>query len=104
MMGTISNLASGGGRLSFDINDNHQLLTGLEAVNKNTVGLMDMESLDRERDADYSRLNYFLEYNVHPTQLTSLMLRANHSEQENEIDITPATSMIAGVEKRGSPL
>ncbi|BBO90575.1 TonB-dependent receptor plug domain-containing protein [Desulfosarcina ovata] len=90
------NLSSGAGRLSFDINRGHRLLAGLEAVDKNNTGLRDLQSMDRERDADYSRLNYFLEYDGHPTSLTSLMLRANHSEQENDIEITPATSMIAG--------
>ncbi len=90
------NLTSGGGRLSFDLNENHRLLAGLEAINKNNTGLRDLQSADRERDADYSRLNYFLEYDGHLTSLSSLMLRANHSEQENDIEITPATSMIAG--------
>jgi outer membrane receptor for ferrienterochelin and colicins len=88
--------ASGGGRLSVDFNDHHRLLAGVEAVEKNVTGLRDIEQMDRQRDADDSRLNCFLEYAGHPTTLSALMLRVNHSEHENEIDFDPPTSMIPG--------
>jgi len=89
-------LGSGGGRLAFDLNKNHRLLGGAEMVDKNSTGLRDIQQMDRERDADDSRLNYFLEYLGHPTDLSSLMVRLNHSEHENEIDFDPPTSMIPG--------
>ena len=89
-------LGSGGGRLSFELNEHHRLLAGVEAVEKNAIGLRDIQQMDRERDADDSRLNYFLEYAGHPTDISSLMLRVNHSEHENEIDIDPPTSLIPG--------
>ncbi len=87
---------SGGGRLAFDLNANHRLLGGAEMVDKNATGLRDIQQMDSERDADDRRLNYFLEYAGHPTDLSSLMFRLNHSEHENEIDFDPPTSMIAG--------
>ena len=65
-------------------------------VDKNATGLRDIEQMERERDADDSRLNYFLEYDGHPTDLSSLMFRVNHSDHENETDFDPPTSMIAG--------
>jgi len=87
---------SGGGRISFDLNDHHRLLTGLEVVDRNAGGLRNIEQMDRQRDADDRRLNYFLEYAGHPTDLSSLMLRVNHSEHENDYDFDPPTSLIAG--------
>ena len=84
------------GRASYDISPDHHLLSGFEYLEKNSTGLRDLESMDRERDADDERLNLFLEYNGKPTQASNLMLRANHSQHEADVEVTPATSGIAG--------
>ena len=89
-------LKSAGGRFSFDVNTAHRLLAGFEAVERSSVGLRDMEQLDRERDAEDRRINYFLGYEGKPTAMTSVMLRGNHSEHESDIDIDPPTAGIAG--------
>jgi outer membrane receptor for ferrienterochelin and colicins len=96
--GDETEFASAGGRFSYAINDGHELMAGFEAVEKTSVGLRDMQQMDRERDAEDHRLNYFLEYDGKFTPLSSLMLRANHSEHENDIDFDPPTSMVPGTE------
>ncbi len=89
-------MKSAGGHVSFRITDDHEILSGLEFAERNSVGLRDLEGQDRERDADYRYLNYFVEYNGRVSDLSTLMLRANRSEHETEINITPVTSMIVG--------
>ncbi|MBN1907381.1 MAG: TonB-dependent receptor [Deltaproteobacteria bacterium] len=85
-----------GGRISYKIKDNQEILTGLEIVELNTVGLRPLEGLDRIREADNRRINYFLEYNVKMPNMSMLMLRANRSEHKTENDFTPETAMIPG--------
>ena len=89
-------MKSAGGRFSYKINEDHGLLAGFEAVDRNFTGLRDLQNLDRERDADDRRLNYFLEYDGKITPKSSLMLLANHSWHENEITVDPPTSEIVG--------
>ena len=84
------------GHVSYYINGDHEITAGLEFADQNTVGLRDLQNMDRERDADSTRINYFLEYNGRLSPLSNLMLRANRSEHETEINITPETSMIVG--------
>jgi outer membrane receptor for ferrienterochelin and colicins len=88
--------ASAAGRFTYTIDAAHQLKVGLEAFEKDAVGLRDMENLDRERDSNDRRLNYFFQYDGKPTSSSTVMLRVNHSEHENDIDFAPETSLIAG--------
>ncbi len=89
-------MKSAGGRFSYELNDGQDLLAGFEAVDRNFTGLRDLQNLDRERDADDRRLNYFLEYNGKLTPESSLMLLANRSWHENEVSVDPPTSEILG--------
>jgi outer membrane receptor for ferrienterochelin and colicins len=89
-------MKSAAGRLTFDMKDSGSLIAGFETVDKNMTGLRDLQSQDRERDADDKRLNYFLEYDGKLTAASSLMLRAARSEHENRIDFDPPTSLTPG--------
>ncbi|WP_321491669.1 TonB-dependent receptor domain-containing protein [uncultured Desulfobacter sp.] len=89
-------MKSAGGRFSYELNENHDLLAGFEAVDRNFNGLRDLVNLDRERDTDDRRVNCFLEYDGKIASESSLMLRANHSWHDNEITIDPETPEIAG--------
>lgn len=84
------------GRASIDISGNHQVVSGFEYVHKNSQGLRDLESMDRDRDADDERVNLFIEYKGKPTQTSNLMLRANHSQHESDVEIWPETSAVTG--------
>ena len=84
------------GRVSYDISPDHRLLSGFEYMDKNSTGLRDLQSMDRERDADDQRLNLFAQYTGKPTPASNLMLRANHSQHEADVDITPEIAAIAG--------
>ena len=89
-------MKSAGGRFAYQLNDNHGLLAGFEAVDRNFDGLRDLQNLDRERDTDDHTLNCFLEYNGKIAEETSLMLRANHSRHDNKITIDPPTPEVVG--------
>jgi outer membrane receptor for ferrienterochelin and colicins len=88
-------LKSAGGRFTFSLAEGHALLAGFEATERETAGLRDMENMDRERMVDDERWNGFLQYDGKLARF-STMLRWNHSEQENDIDIDPPTSMVPG--------
>ncbi|MGD9823591.1 TonB-dependent receptor plug domain-containing protein [Desulfobacter sp.] len=85
------------GRASLDISPDHQVSSGFEYVHKNSEGYRYLESADRNRDADDDRFNIFVEYDGKPTQTSNLMLRANHSQHESDIEITPETSNVSGI-------
>ncbi len=85
-----------GGRFSYQLNDGHDLLAGFEAVDRNFNGLRDLQNLDRERDTDDRRLNYFLEYDATISPESTLMLRANRSWHDNEVTVDPATPEVVG--------
>ncbi len=87
-------MKSAGGRFSYELSDGHDLLAGFEAVDRNFNGLRDLQNLDRERDTDDRRLNYFLEYDGKLTPKSSLMLLANRSWHENEVSVDPPTAEI----------
>ncbi|MEA2059672.1 MAG: TonB-dependent receptor plug domain-containing protein [Thermodesulfobacteriota bacterium] len=89
-------LGSAAARFSYDISKNHQILSGFEYMQKNAKGLRDIQKMDRERDADDDRLNLFLEYNGKPGDLSHIMVRANHSSHDSDIEMDPDTSMIPG--------
>jgi outer membrane receptor for ferrienterochelin and colicins len=91
-----SSLGSVAGRVSYDISKFHHLLTGFEYMEKNAQGLRDIQNMDRERDAEDERLNLFLEYNGKLSPVSKLMLRANHSTHEADIEMDPPTSMTPG--------
>ncbi len=88
-------LESAGGRFTFSLGEGHALLAGFETTELETEGLRDLENMDRERMVDDERWNGFLQYDGQLDRF-STMLRWNHSEQKNDIDIDPATSMIPG--------
>ncbi len=89
-------MKSAGGRFSYQLTQGHDLLAGFEAVDRNFNGLRDLQNLDRGRDTNDRRLNYFLEYDGKIAPESSLMLRANRSWHDNEITIDPPTSEIIG--------
>lgn len=89
-------LKSIAGHVSYYINNEHEITAGLEFVERNTLGLRDLQGLDRKRDADSTRINNFIEYNGKLSPVSSLMLRANRSEHKTDINIIPETSMIPG--------
>ena len=82
-------LGSINGRFSFDLNDNHGLLAGFEYSDMEREGLRFYQNLDRERTSEDKRHGYFLEYDGKPSTFCNLMLRAYHSEHENEIGFSP---------------
>ena len=82
-------LGSINGRFSFDLNDNHSLLAGFEYSDMEREGLRFYQNLDRERTSEDKRHGYFLEYDGKPSTFCNLMLRAYHSEHENEIGFSP---------------
>ncbi|MFP4227109.1 MAG: TonB-dependent receptor plug domain-containing protein [Desulfobacterales bacterium] len=84
-----------GGRFSYDLNNNHGLAAGFAYNDAETEGGRFLQNLDRERTAEEERLNYFVEYNGKPSPLTQIMLRANHSEHENDIRMSPKTQLTA---------
>ena len=88
-------LGSIAGRFSFDIDDNHNLLAGFEYSVMDREGLRFFQNLDRERIAEDKRHSYFLQYNAMPNPLFNLMLRAYHSEHENEIEFSPTAKTTA---------
>jgi outer membrane receptor for ferrienterochelin and colicins len=89
-------LKSAGGRFSYKLGEDHELLAGFECVDRTAIGLRDMEGLDRERDAVDRSHNLFLEYDGKPTPLSNLMVRLNRSAHDTDTEITPATAPIPG--------
>ena len=90
-------LGSIDGRFSFDINDNHSLLAGFEYSDMDREGMRFFQKLDRERIAEDKRHGYFLQYDARLSPLNNLMLKAYHSEHENEIEFSP-TAVVTGEE------
>jgi outer membrane receptor for ferrienterochelin and colicins len=82
-------LGSINGRFSFDLNENHSLLSGFEYSDMEREGVRFYQNLDRERTSEDKRHGYFLEYDGKPSTFCNLMLRAYHSEHENEIGFSP---------------
>ncbi|MBW2607787.1 MAG: TonB-dependent receptor [Deltaproteobacteria bacterium] len=85
------------GRFSFNINDDHSLLAGFEYSDMDREGNRFFKNLDRKRSAEDKRHGYFLQYDAKLSPLNNLMLRAYHSEHENEIDFSP-TAVVTGEE------
>ncbi len=88
-------LGSIAGRFSFDLDDNHTLLAGFEYSDMDRKGLRFFQNLDRERIAEDKRHSYFLQYNARPNPVFNLMLRAYHSEHENDIEFSPTAKVSA---------
>jgi outer membrane receptor for ferrienterochelin and colicins len=82
-------LGSINGRFSFDLNENHGLLAGFEYSDMEREGVRFFKKLDRERTSEDKRHGYFLEYDGKPSTFCNLMLRAYHSEHENDIGFSP---------------
>ncbi|ABA88108.1 Fe(III) uptake ligand-gated TonB-dependent outer membrane channel [Syntrophotalea carbinolica DSM 2380] len=89
-------LKSVGGRFTFSLAEGHELLAGFEAMDRELSGLRDLMNMDRLRTVEEERLNGFLQYDAKITSLSRLMLRFNHSEQENEVDTDPAIPEVSG--------
>lgn len=89
-------LGSAAGRLSYDISQDHHLLTGFEYMKTNATGLREEQNIERERDADEELLNLFLEYDGKINKVSDLMLRANHSTYEMDSETEPEASPIPG--------
>lgn len=89
-------MASVAGRFSFDITETQALMAGFETVDRDFEGLRDLMNQDRTRSMDERRLNYFLEYNGKITDSASVMLRANRSEHENDVEVDPPTNAVPG--------
>ncbi len=85
-----------GARFTYDINSSNSLISGFEAIDRDFAGLRDLQNMDRERAINDKRLSYFIEYDSRLTQTGTLMLRANRSEHENDLTVTPPTNPIAG--------
>ena len=90
-------LGSVDGRFSFNLNDNHSLLAGFEYSDMDSEGMRFFQNLDRERSAEDKRHGYFLQYDAKLSPLNNLMLKAYHSEHENEIEFSP-TAVVTGEE------
>ena len=88
-------LESINGRFSFDLNENHGLLAGFEYSDRDREGVRFYQNLDRERTAEDKRHNYFLQYDGRPNSLSNIMLRAYHSEHENDIEFSPHADVSA---------
>ena len=58
-------------------------------------GLRSFQNLGRERVAEDKRHSYFLQYNARPNPVFNLMLRAYHSEHENDIEFSPSAKVTA---------
>jgi outer membrane receptor for ferrienterochelin and colicins len=89
-------LKSAGGRFTFSLAEGHELLAGFEVTDRETAGLRDMQNVDRLRMVEDERWNGFLQYDGKISPMSRVMLRFNHSEQENEIDFDPTTVMTPG--------
>lgn len=79
------------GRIEHDFSEENILSTGFEYTNKNQNGHRYYMAQDRDRQAEHKRLNYYLQYNANQ----NFMVRAYHSEQENEIYFTPTATVTA---------
>ena len=88
-------LGSMAGRFSFALNDNQSLLAGFEYSDMDRKGLRFYKSLDRERTARDKRHSYFMQYDARPGPLYNFMLRASHSEHENDIEFSPTAKVSA---------
>jgi outer membrane receptor for ferrienterochelin and colicins len=84
-----------GGRLSYDFNDAHGLTAGFEYSDIETKGGRLLQNLDRLRTTEEERLNFYMEYTGKPSPLSRFMLRANHSEHENDIHMSPQAQLTA---------
>ncbi len=79
----------GAGRMALDLTDNQVLSGGLEYMDNTYTGGQFFENLARERRGDESRTGYYLQYDAHLIQSHHLMLRANRSEFEHDLEFTP---------------
>ena len=90
--GDETTLRSIAGRFSFDMNDAHEFQAGFEHVYKNDIGTRFMQNQVREWDHTDRRTNYFVQYDGVASSLFNVMLRANHSDQENDSTLTPPST------------
>lgn len=90
------------GRFSFDLNDRHGLLAGFEHSDMENQGLRFFQNTNRERTARERRKSCFLEYNGKVSPLSTLMFRANHSEHENDMEMSPYAQLTAEEDARRS--
>jgi outer membrane receptor for ferrienterochelin and colicins len=82
-------------RFSFDLNADHKLTAGIDYSDEQYEGLRFLHKKNRQREGDEDRLGYYLQYDAKPSTFSSLMLRYNHSEHENDISTDPFTELTA---------
>ncbi len=82
----------GAGRFALDLTKNQSLSGGFEYSDSSMEGIRFIEGLVRNRDADDTRLGYYLQYDGKFADNYQMMLRLNRSEYTNKITLTPAST------------
>lgn len=93
--GDDKHLGSAAGRFSLDLGDHHGLSAGFEYSDAEQNGNRFYQNLEREREAQDRRLNYYLQYDARPESGRHFMARAYRSEHENEIGFLPDAEVTA---------
>ena len=88
-------LGSAAGRFSLDLTPNQSLETGFEYSEAEREGLRLYQNLERQREAEDKRLNYYLQYDADIPGARHLMARVYRSQHENDIDFSPYTEVTA---------
>lgn len=83
---------SGAGRFAVDLARDHTLSGGFEYSDNSMEGVRFIEGAVRNRDADDTRLGYYLQYDGTFANNYQMMLRLNRSEFTNKITLTPAST------------
>ncbi|WP_321491408.1 TonB-dependent receptor [uncultured Desulfobacter sp.] len=86
-------LNSAAGRIAYALTDASNLSAGFEYFALEQQGERTYLSQSRERSAEDSRLNYFLQYDNQIARDGKLLVRAYRSEHDNEIDFSPTASV-----------
>ena len=77
------------GSVNFKINEKNSLKAGYEYSNNESDGIRDFQGKDRLRESDDKRLGYHLSYGFQNNENLTASLFLNHSEYENNIEMTP---------------
>lgn len=97
--GDAVDLGSMVGRLSYDFSEEHRANAGFEYITNDREGLRkfpnNQNGLERLRDAEDERLNYFVDYEGQFDDGKRLTVGAYHSQQENEVTMDPYTNLTA---------
>ena len=91
--GDLERLGSAAGRFSLDLADDHTLSAGFEYGNMDREGDRFYQNLDRERQAEDVRRNYYVQYDGEFESARRFMFRAYRSEHKNTIAFSPSTQL-----------